>query len=75
MIDRGANPFVVQYNGETWAAETRNLSNLPNQKSVYFLNRPLPDEFNQQNDFLDPWFYKTGIFNGKYNSVIGRGAA
>ena len=75
MIDRGANLFVVDNGGNTWADETRKLSNLPCQKSIYFTTRPLPDEFKQQNEFHDPWFYTTGIFDGKYNSVIGQGAA
>ena len=77
MVDRGANPFVVQSNGETQfdILNLGHLSNLPSQKSIYFTTRPLPDEFKHQNEFPDPWFYKTGIFNGKYNSMIGRGAA
>ena len=77
MIDRGANPFVVEYSGTTQFENFNlgHLSNLPSQKSIYFTTRPLPDEFQQQNVFPDPWFYKTGIFKGKYNSVIGRGAA
>ena len=77
MVDRGANPFVASYGGRMHF-NTRNLgylSNLPSQKSIYFTTRPLPDEFKQQNVFPDPWFYKTGVFNGKFNSVIGQGAA
>ena len=77
MIDRGANPFIVQYGGEPQfdIYNLGYLSNLPSQKSIYFLTRSPPDDFKQQNEFLDPWFYKTGFFNGKYNSVIGQGAA
>ena len=51
------------------------MENLPDQKSVYFITRPLSDEFKGQNEFLNPWFYKTGIFNGKFDSVIGQGAS
>ena len=74
MIDRGANPFVVGYDGNTWTDETRKLSNLPNQKSVHFTTRSLPDEFKGQSAFPGPWFYKTGIFDGKFVRVIGQGA-
>ena len=45
MIDKGANPFVVSYGGYTWADETRNLSNLPPQKSVFFTTRPFEGQF------------------------------
>ena len=51
------------------------MSNLPKQKSVFFTIRPLSDEFKEQNNFSDPWFYKTGVFDGKFNSVIGQGAS
>ena len=71
MINRGANPFVrwdgmLQY--EVFNLDY--LSNLPSQKSVYFITRPIPDEFMKQNNFLGPWRYKTGVFDGKFVSVI-----
>ena len=75
MIDRGLNPFVVTYGGKTKAKKARNLSNLPSQKSVFFTTRPLPDEFKDQSIFPDPWFYETGVFDGKFDRVIGKGAA
>ena len=75
MIDKGANPFVVDYNRETWAVETLSLSGLPRQKSVYFTTQPFPDRFKRISQFSDPWFYKTGVFDGKFGSVIGQGAA
>ena len=76
MIDRGANPFVVDYTDGT-RFENVNLdylSNLPTQKSVYFTTRQLDDEFEANPDFFDPWFYQTGVFDGEFNSVIGRGS-
>ena len=77
MIDKGANPFVVSFGGKTkfdiW--NLGHLSNLPTQKSIFFTTRPLPDEFRGQNDFADPWFYKTGIFDGKFDSIIGQGSS
>ena len=76
MIDRGVNPFVVTYGGNT-QFDIHNLgylSNLPSQKSVFFTTRPLPDEFKGQTEFPDPWFYKTGVFDGNFDSVVGQGA-
>ena len=77
MIDRGANPFVISYAGRTRfeSFNPADLSNLPSQKSVYFTTRPLPDKFKVQNKFPDPWFYKTGVFDGKFESMIGQGAS
>ena len=77
MIDRGANPFVVSYGGKTPFDRYNldSLSNLPSQKSIFFTTRPLPDELKEQTEFPDPWFYKTGVFKGKFDSVIGQGAA
>ena len=77
MIIRGANPSIVSYDGRTSYRifSLDHLSNLPSQKSVYFSTRPFPDDFKQQNEFPDPWFYKTGVFDGKCDSLIGQGAA
>ena len=78
MIDRGVNPFVVSHNGDIAYFDFDKLDcllNLPSQKSVYFTTRPLSDEFEKRNSFPDPWFYETGVFDGKFNSVIGQGAA
>ena len=75
MIDRGANPFVVAYDGQTRADKVCNLSNLPSKKSVYFTTRLLPNEFKEQNDFLNQWFYTTGVFDGKFDSMIGKGSS
>ena len=77
MIDKGANPFIVTYAGRT-EFEVRNLanlSNLPTQKSIYFTTRPLEGNDESKNEFLDPWFYRTGVFDGKFGSVIGQGAS
>ena len=77
MIDKGANPFFVAYDGKTRSEDHNlsSLSNLPSQKSIYFTTRPLSDEFKDQNGFTQQWFYKTGIFDGKFDSVVGIGAA
>ena len=75
MAERGANPFIVGYDGRSEFDSLGDLSIIPNQKSVYFTTRPLPDEFIEQKAFPDPWFYKTGVFDGKFESEIGQGAA
>ena len=77
MIDKGANPFIVGYGGETEFEihNLANLSNLPTQKSVFFTTRPLEGNDGSNVDFLDPWFYRTGVFDGKFGSVIGQGAS
>ena len=77
MINKGANPYVIANHG---ISEFDNynlgyLSNLPTEKSMYFTIRPIFEESKDQSSFLDPWFYKTGVFDGKFNSVIGRGAS
>ena len=77
MINRGVNPFVVHYNDKSQfdIENLGHLSNLPKRKSVFFITRPLPDEFQTQNKFLDPWFYTTGVFDGKFDFVIGKGSS
>ena len=75
MIDKGANPFIVEYSGTSRAYQTRHLSNLPTQKSAYFITRPLASDDESKAAFLDPWFYQTGVFDGKFHSMIGQGAS
>ena len=74
MIDKGANPFIVDYNGGTWSNLAPYLSNLP-QKSIYFTIRPQVGNDGNRADFLDPWFYRNGVFDGKFGAVIGQGAS
>ena len=77
MIDKGANPFIVDGNGDT-QFESRglsNLKNLPTTKSIYFLTRPLVGSDVTNADFCDPWFYRNGVFDGKFDSAIGKGAS
>ena len=76
MIDKGVNTFVVDYHG-TSIFERRDLSNLinlPTKKSIFFTTQTFPG-FEDQTDFPDPWFYETGIFDGKFTSVVGQGAS
>lgn len=77
MINKGANPFVVVYNGKTEfdIHNLGHLSNLPSQKSVYFTARPTKGEFEGKTNFPEPWFYISGVFDGKFDSLIGQGAS
>ena len=76
MIDKGANPFVVQYPSKTnfEVFNLSHLSNPPKQKSVYFTTRPFEFEFKNKTNFPKPWFYQNGVFDGKFESLIGQGA-
>ena len=78
MIEQEANPFVVNYGGYDqftfWNLSKSCLSDLPKIKSVYFTIRPHVSEFKDRDDFLNPWFYRTGVF-GSFGSVIGHGAS
>ena len=72
MIDKGANPFIKDCDGDTgydfYSLSSSNLINLPKSKSVYF---PIVDFKNKT--LLGPWQYKTGVFPGKFNRLIGSG--
>ena len=76
MVDKGANPNVVAYGGTTRFAnfDLGHLSNLPSQKSIYFTTRAFEGEFKDTANFPEPWFYKTGVFDGKFDKFIGQGA-
>ena len=77
MIDKGANPFVVAYDGTNRFDNSKldHLSNLPTKKSVFLTTRPISNEFVQKYNFPDPWFYRTEVFDGKFDSFIGQGAS
>ena len=79
MIDKGANPFIVTYGGNTEYSlsnlHAKKIKNLPTTKSVYFLTRPLEGNDATQAEFCDPWYYRTGVFDGKFVSAIGQGAS
>ena len=77
MIDKGANPFIVDFAGKTHFERFNlgRLSNRPSQKSVYFTTRPFEGELKYNTSFLEPWFYQSGVFGGKFDSLIGQGAS
>ena len=72
MLDKGANPFIKNYNGNTEfddrSLSSSNLANLPNEKSIFF---PIADFGNKS--LLGPWQYLIGVFPGKFNRLIGSG--
>ena len=72
MLDKRANPFVINSDGNTQydmqSLSSSNLINLPKEKSVFF---PIVDFGN--NTLLGPWQYLTGVFPGNFNRLIGYG--
>ena len=78
MIEQGANPFVVAFNGTDRFTHCNlaksSLSNLPTKKSVFFTIRQFTGEFKNNTDFFEPWFYQTGVF-GTFDSWIGQGVS
>ena len=70
MVDRGANPFVIDANGKTNCDrfDIFILKNVPSTKSVFFQIK----KFSTCN-MDDPWCYTTGVYDGKYGAIIGRG--
>ena len=79
MINRGVNPYVVDHNGlsqfELW--NLSNMSNLPSSRSIFFSIEPFKCfcDVKCQSDLSNPWFYRNGIFDGKFDYVIGKGAS
>ena len=76
MIDKEANPFVVDFNGFTQfqLLSLGHLSNLPSKKSVFFTTRSFEGGFEQKISFQEPWFYRNGVLDGKFGLLIGQGA-
>ena len=70
MINRGANPHVKAYTNkseyEYWSLDS--LSNLPTIQSIYYLIKPF-----KSGNLPKPFNYKTGVYQGQYGQVIGRG--
>ena len=81
MVTNGGNPFVIPSmvateNYDDFIATVKSyFPGLPGfscrKKSIFFKIRP----FAYGAEFPDPWYYKTGIFDGKFASVIGHGAS
>ena len=72
MLDKGANPFVQNFDDKTdydiWSFSRSNLTNVPKEKSIFF---PIVNFDNKS--LLGPWQYLTGVFPGKFNRLIGAG--
>ena len=78
MIDNGANPFIednqgdkISYNNNFCISKISKLKRLPTLKSVYFTVQTTE---NCTFDLREPWFYKTGVFPGDFDKVVGHGA-
>ena len=72
MIDHGANPHIRNADGETHYHNDKldcfGLKNVPSVKSVFYPIKIFPT-----GDLGDSWCYTTGVYDGKYGLVIGKG--
>ena len=70
MIDCGVNPHIrgPKGNSNYDFYGLSNLVNVPSIKSVFYSIQNFPS-----GNFGDPWCYTTGVYDGKYARVIGRG--
>ena len=79
MIDRGVNPYVVDYSGRSQADvwSLSNLSNLPSSKSIFFSIESFECSCDDKcsSDLSSPWFYKNGVFDGRFDAIIGKGTS
>ena len=75
MINRGANPFVVNCYGNTQyelgKLSELNLENLSTKKSVYFSVQPVIGD----QTLAEPWYYQSGVYPGDFDVKIGQGAS
>ena len=70
MIDLGANPYIKNASGKSNydVYNLSNLNNLPSVKSVFY-----PIKQFQIGNLGEPWCYTTGVYDGKFGRVIGKG--
>ena len=70
MIDLGANPHIRSASGKTQCDlyGLSNLNNLPSIKSIFF-----PIKNFTTGNLGEPWCYTTGVYDGKFGRVIGKG--
>ena len=73
MLDRGFNPYVVDYTGSSikWSYSSKCTS-----KSTFFSIEPFECFCDHKcgSDLSNPWFYENGVFDGQFIDVIGKGA-
>ena len=80
MVNRGVNPYVVDYDGGSQFdlyEDFSNLSSLPTSKSIFFSIEPFECfcDTKCDSDLSNPWFYINGVFDGQFDYEIGRGAS
>ena len=70
MIDLWANPYIRDVNCDTDydVLGLSNLNNLPSVKSVFY-----PIKKFLTGNLGEPWCYSTGVYDGKFGRVIGKG--
>ena len=71
MIKRGANPHVLNYNGnsEYNIHSLDSLPNVPTIKSVFYPIKSFPS-----GNLASPFHYENGVYPGQFGHVIGKGA-
>ena len=70
MIDLGANPYIRNVDNITHyeVVYLSDINNLPQVKSVFFPIKSFPTA-----KLGEPWCYTTGVYDGKFGRVIGKG--
>ena len=70
MIDLGANPHIRDVDEITHYERgyLSGINNLPQVKSVFFPIKNFPT-----GKLGEPWCYTTGVYNGEFGRVIGKG--
>ena len=70
LIDHGANPHIRNTDDKTYydAFDLSNLNNVPSVKSIFY-----PIKRFTTGNLGDSWFYTTGVYDGKFTQVIGKG--
>ena len=76
MIDLGANPHVKDADDITYYERMIDQlrdsvsipNNVPSTKSIFF-----PIKNFQTGQLGEPWYYTTGVYDGKFGRVIGKG--
>ena len=71
MIKRGANPHVLNYNGNS-EYNIHSLDSLPNVPTIKSVSYPIKSF--PSGNLNSPFRYKSGVYPGQFGQVIGKGA-
>ena len=77
LIDAGVNPHVIDFEGDSQYDQFSlgSLSNIPTIKSIVFGVKSFPCTCTVlcAGDLSEEWLYFSGIFDGRFDRVIGQG--